>query len=325
MLALGGGYFGVQSYLTRNVATGAERSSPVARTTVAKVDPEPGRIVIHGTGDVNLDPSQVGILRESFGAPWTGVRDLFTSDDLTVVNLECAASKLGEPVEKEYNFRCSPEALPAMGQAGVDVANLGNNHAGDFGKEALLDARKNLIDAEIAPVGAGRDAAEANAPAVFERGGKKIAILGFAGVVPDPGWLAGPSSAGEADGYSIASMTAAVRAADAIADHVFVTIHWGAELDTEPRADDVGRAHALIDAGADGIFGHHAHRVQALDVYKGRPIAWGLGNFVWPPMSAASNSSAIAEFVIEPDGSVTGCLIPATIVRGAPQPSATSC
>ena len=66
-----------------------------------------------------------------------------------------------------------------------------------------------------------------------------------------------------ASGEDTAAMTAAVRAASERADLVFVTVHWGVELDTRPRPDDVARARALIDAGADGIFGHHAHRVPA--------------------------------------------------------------
>src|SRR3712207_1440580 len=108
-------------------------------------------------------------------------------------------------------------------------------------------------------------------------------------------------------------MVAAVRAADDAADLVFVAIHWGVELDTEPRAEDVARARAMIDAGADGIFGHHAHRLQPLGVYAERPVAWGLGNFVWPRNSEAGSRTAVAEFVVEPDGTVHGCLLPARI------------
>lgn len=70
----------------------------------------------------------------------------------------------------------------------------------------------------------------------------------------------------------------------------------------------------MIDAGADGIFGHHAHRLQPLAEYAGRPIAWGLGNLVWPDFSPAGSRTAVAQFVVEPDGSVTGCLLPAYIV-----------
>jgi poly-gamma-glutamate capsule biosynthesis protein CapA/YwtB (metallophosphatase superfamily) len=69
----------------------------------------------------------------------------------------------------------------------------------------------------------------------------------------------------------------------------------------------------MIDAGADGIFGHHSHRLQPLDTYEGKPVAWGLGNFVWPRLSPAGATSAIAQFVVEPDGSTTACLIPVII------------
>ncbi|MGH3588608.1 MAG: CapA family protein, partial [Pseudonocardia sp.] len=167
--------------------------------------------------------------------------------------------------------------------------------------------------AGIAPVGTGADHAAATAPALLDRGGWRIAVLGFSDVVLDPDWVADADSPGVASGYDTERMVAAVRAADAVADLVFVTIHWGMELDTEPRPDDVARAEAMIDAGADGIFGHHQHRLGPLGTYRGRPIAWGLGNFVWPRLSPDSARTAVARFVVEPDGSVRGCLLPAVI------------
>jgi poly-gamma-glutamate synthesis protein (capsule biosynthesis protein) len=145
-------------------------------------------------------------------------------------------------------------------------------------------------------------------------------LLGFGGVVPAADWLAGAARPGMASGDDTAAMTAAVRAAGEVSDLVFVTVHWGVELDTRPRAEDVARAHAMIDAGADGVFGHHAHRLQPLDSYRGRPIAWGLGNFVWPTLSDAGSRSAMAEFVVEPDGTVSGCLLPVWITSpGRPE------
>jgi len=223
-------------------------------------------------------------------------------------------------VPKEFNFRCDPAALPAAVEAGVDVANLANNHSGDYGPVALLDSVGRLRAAGIAPVGVGADAVTARAPAIVERKGWRIAVLGFGGVVPAADWLAGARRPGMASGDDTAAMTAAVRAASAQADLVFVTIHWGVELDTRPRPDDVARARALIDAGADGVFGHHAHRLQPLGVQGDRPIAWGLGNFVWPTLSEAGSRSAVAEFVVEPDGRVRGCLLPVRITSpGHPQ------
>lgn len=284
-------------------------TAPAPSTSTAR-----GRLVVHGTGDVNLDPSYVPALAaRGYGHAWSGLGGLFEGDDLTVVNLECPVSDRGAIVPKEFNFRCDPAALPAAQAAGVDVANLANNHSGDYGPAALLDSVDRLRGSGIAPVGVGADVAAANTPAIVERNGWRIAVLGFGGVVPAADWLAGPRRPGMASGDDITAMTAAVRAAAAQADLVFVTIHWGVELDSRPRADDVARAHALIDAGADGIFGHHAHRLQPLDVHGGRPIAWGLGNFVWPTLSDAGSRSAVAEFVVEPDGTVRGCLLPVRI------------
>lgn len=313
MGALTLGYFGVESLSEPGQVPGLVAQAAAAQPSETPTPSGPQRLVIHGTGDVNLDPRQLGLALSTFDAPWDGVRDLFGSDDLTIINLECAPSALGTAQDKQYTFRCD-EGHEQMDAAGVDVANLGNNHAGDFGSEALLDGRARLTDAGVAPVGAGRDAREANTPAVFDIKGWKIAVLGFGGVVPSAGWLAGENHPGVANGYDTESMVEAVRAADAHADLVLVSIHWGKELDTTPRAADIARAHALVDAGADAIFGHHAHRLQPLEFYRGRPIAYGLGNFVWP----SSGPTAIAEVVVLPDGTIEACLLPARIGVGRP-------
>ena len=308
----------VAAALAACAAPPAAGAAPVAGAAPAAGDPgAPARqrLVVHGTGDVSLDPGYLPVLREQgWGHAWSGLGGLFTSDDLTIVNLECPVSRRGTAVEKEFAFRCDPAALPAAHAAGVDVANFANNHVRDYGEQALLDSLAHAREAGIAPVGVGADLAAATAPAVVERGGWRIAVLGFGGVVPSAEWLATPRSPGLASGDDTALMVEAVRAADAVADLVFVTVHWGMELDTQPRADDVRRAEAMIDAGADGIFGHHQHRLGPLGWHRDRPIAWGLGNFVWPRLSAESARTAVAQFVVEPDGSVRGCLLPAVIV-----------
>lgn len=306
-------------------ATG--RAAPTPQPTISPApspspDPSPERpksprkrrLVIHGTGDVNLDPSYIpNLAANGYRYPWSGLGGLFKKDDLTVVNLECAASDMGGPVDKEFTFRCDPDALPFMRRAGVEVANLANNHSRDLGAEGLLDGRRNVIAAGMRAVGVGGNGKRANRPAILRLNGWKVAVLGFGGVIPSTEWLAAPGSPGMADGDDIRRMVRAVRAADRRADLVFVSIHWGVELDTEPRPDDIERAHALIDAGADGIFGHHSHRLQPLEHYRRRPIAWGLGNFVWPNFSEAGSVTAVAEFVVKPDGRVRGRLIPAYI------------
>ncbi len=273
------------------------------------------RLVINGTGDVNLDPTFVrSFPSHGYGYAWSGLDDIFNQDDLTVINLECSASNLGTPWPKPATFRCDPDALPSMAAAGVDVANLANNHAIDYGFTAMLDARRNLEAVGIAPVGAGANAAEAYAPVLVEKNGWTIAILGGGGVRPEGGsWFATEDQPGMTDGDSAAAMTKAIKAADKVADLVLVTIHWGKQDTTQPRPFEIGLAKAFIDAGADGIFGHHQHVLQPLGWYRGKPIAWGLGNFVWQAGSTLARTTAVGQFVFEPDGRIGACLIPVYI------------
>jgi poly-gamma-glutamate synthesis protein (capsule biosynthesis protein) len=274
-----------------------------------------GKLVIHGAGDVSLDPSFVPTFKANgYAWAWTGLNGLFKRDDLTVVNLECAVSNLGTPVPKTFNFRGDVAALPAMRAAGVEVANMANNHSYDFGPRALLDTRKNLGTNDIAAVGAGKDADQALAPAMFTIKGWRLAVLGFDKVVdPFPEAVAGPHHPGTAAGHDQGAMVGAVEAAAAQADLVIVDIHWGVELDTQPRADDVALGHQLVDAGADVVFGGHSHRLQPLEMYRGRPIFYSLANFVWPNFSSAGATTAVAEVTVTPAGKVTGRLIPAFI------------
>ncbi len=135
---------------------------PPATTTTPTAVPEKGYLVIQGTGDVATDPEYIPALAaEGWDHAWSGLNGLFLEDDLTVVNLECAPSDLGSPLDKAFVFRCPTESLPSMKDNGIEVGNLGNNHSGDFGKEALVDGRDQLIAAGIGPVGAGRNADEA--------------------------------------------------------------------------------------------------------------------------------------------------------------------
>lgn len=293
--------------------------SPTPSPTPVRPSPSPeparGTILIHGTGDVSLDPSYVPALRANgYGWAWSGLGGLFRRDDLTVINLECPPTTVAAPMDKTYVFRCDPEALPAARRAGVEVASLANNHAFDQGPEGLLDGLANLRRAGILPIGAGRDERSADAPRYVEVGGWEVGLVGVGEVIDPDIQVATGDRPGTAVGHDFARALRAIRRAEAEADLVVVVIHWGVELDTEPRAEQVVEAHRMIRAGADVIFGHHAHRLQPMEVYRGRPIFYGLGNFVWPRFSVAGATTAVAEVVVRPDGRIRGRLLPATIV-----------
>jgi poly-gamma-glutamate capsule biosynthesis protein CapA/YwtB (metallophosphatase superfamily) len=297
-------------------ARGPSPSAPV--TSPAPPSPTPparGRLVIHGTGDVNVDPNYIpNFQSQGYGYAWSGLGGLFERDDLTVINLECAISNEGSAVPKEFNFRCDPDAIPSMLAAGVEVANLGNNHGYDYGADAILDSRQNLEEGGIAPVGAGENQEEALEPATFDINGWRIAVVGFDQVVdPYPTAIATEDKPGTAAGHDVDLMVRTIKEVKADADLVIVVIHWGVELDTQPRAEQVEQAHRFIDAGADVIFGHHSHRLQPMSTYKGRPIFYSLGNFVWPNHSVAGATTAVAEVVVYSGGNISGRMIPAFI------------
>ncbi len=273
----------------------------------------PDRLVLNGTGDVNLGPySRLGSA-VPYDAAFAGLRGLFLEDDLTVINLECTPSLIGRRVPKPFNFRCPPARLRTATVAGVDVASLANNHAVDFGLAAMRDGIGNVRRAGMDPVGAGRNLARATAPVVRDIGEWRVAVLAFAGLVEFSWQRAGPRRAGVSPG-DLATMLDAIEAADRGADVVVVTIHWGIERTFAPTRGQVAQAHAMVDAGADVIFGHHPHRLQPLEIYRGRPIYYSLGNFVWPRQPGAAADTAVAQVVIEPDGRLRACLLAATIV-----------
>ena len=300
--------------VSANTPTSSITTTSEPRVSSTTTVPAKQTLVIQGTGDVNLDPEYIPALAmNGYDYAWEGLDGFFLEDDLTVINLECAPTDIVDPEPKEYVFRCPTGSLDSLRRAGVEVANIGNNHTGDQGKEGLVDGRANLIAAGVAPVGAGANLDEAGAPAVFEMKGWRVAVVGFGGIFPTPDWFATEDTPGMRNGDDISSMVEAVEAADAVADIVVVTIHWGVELDTEPRPDDVERAEAMIDAGADIIFGHHAHRLQPFETVKDAAVFWGLGNFVWPRQSMDGATTGVGRAVVGPDGTVDACLIPAFI------------
>lgn len=277
-------------------------------------DERRGTLLIHGTGDVSLDPGYIPAFRtQGYGWAWSGLGGLFRNDDLTVINLECPATDVGVREEKAFVFRCDPAALPVANRFGVEVANLANNHAYDHGPEGLLDSIRNVRAAGLAPVGAGANRNRAFRAAYFDLEGWKVAVVGIAEVLDPDYQAAGPDKPGTT-GHDLGRMLRAIREAAARADLVVVSIHWGLELDTQPRGYQVDEAHRMIDAGADVIFGHHAHRLQPMETYRGRPIFYGLGNFVWPHLSEEGSTTAVARVRVTPEGRFTARLLPAYIV-----------
>jgi hypothetical protein len=280
-----------------------------------------GSLVIHGTGDVSLDPSQIPAFRtHGYDWAWSGLGGLFGRDDLTMVNLECPVTDIVDPEPKAFTFRCDPQALPAARRAGVDVMSQANNHAYDQGPAGLVDSVDTIRGAGLTSVGAGADEAAALRAARFEINGWTVAVVGIDQVLDPLDQVAGPTKPGTAAGHDFRLALRAVRDAAASSDLVLVMIHWGVELEARPRAHQFRQAHRMVDAGADVVFGAHPHVLQPMETYRGRPIFYSLGNLVWPRISKEASVTAVAEVIVAPDGTIRARMLPVEIVsNGHPE------
>jgi poly-gamma-glutamate capsule biosynthesis protein CapA/YwtB (metallophosphatase superfamily) len=200
--------------------------------------------------------------------------------DLFVLNLECCISAGGHRWPDPYKpffFRAPPEAASLLAGLGVDCVSLANNHALDFGYDALLETLEHLREAGIASVGAGSNVAKARTAAVLDAAGTRLGVVAFADHPAD--FAAGPAGPGigyaDVRGEGIPPwVLESVRDLDA--EVTLVTPHWGPNMAPEPLSYVQEAAGALVDAGATLVAGHSAHVFQGV---AGR-VLYDLGDFL---------------------------------------------
>ncbi|MGZ4749071.1 MAG: CapA family protein, partial [Oryzihumus sp.] len=214
------------------------------------------------------------------------VRDLFgdallevvRGTDGVVLNLECCVSTRGRPWPgRVFHFRAPPRAVEALALLGVRCVTLANNHALDYGVEALLDTLDLVRAAGIAVAGAGADEAEARAPARVTVGGQPLTVVGLTDHPEE--YAAAADRPGVAWADLPAGVPGWVTEAVATGRHtgaVLVMPHWGPNMTREPPAHVRAAARALVAAGATVVAGHSAH------VFHGAvaPVLYDLGDFL---------------------------------------------
>ncbi|MEA4845934.1 MAG: CapA family protein [Clostridiaceae bacterium] len=234
-------------------------------------------------GDVLLDRS-VGRLIDKHGndSIWGDVKGILTSADISMVNLESPLSHRGcKEKDKQFIFRGKPQYVKALESAGIDIVSLANNHILDYGEIALSDTMKHLDDTGILYAGAGQNDDAAYTPVYIDKGTVRLAVLSASHVIPFAHWRAEKNKPGIASAYDPARLLSEVKTASEKADIVLVYLHWGKEMKTQPEQYQKNIARSLIDAGADLVVGSHPHIIQGLEFYKGRLIAYSLGNLVF--------------------------------------------
>lgn len=273
-------------------------------------------------GDIMLADTPGKVIKRGQD-PFAAFADIFRSADIRVGNLECVVATTGTPEEeKPYTFRAHPRSLKYV-KRHFDAVSLANNHSGDFGPQAFSEMLGLLKKEKIAYFGGGSNLSEAHAPLIIERKGLRIALLGYNEFFPRsfeadadrPGiaW-----SEDEQVRYDIAMARKEHRA-----DLVIPFMHWG--LEHEPRSSPRQRALArlMIDAGADAVVGGHPHVTQEFEQYKGKPIIYSLGNFVFDGFSDVQNNTGwLLRMEVDREGVQNWRIVTARINReGVPRPA----
>jgi poly-gamma-glutamate synthesis protein (capsule biosynthesis protein) len=249
-----------------------------------------GAVMLAFVGDVMLAETPGRVIR-SGRDPLAPFADRLAAADIRIGNLECVVSDKGraDPA-KPYSFRAHPRSIGIL-RRHFDAVSLANNHSGDYGPAAFADMLARLEGAGIAHFGGGRTLAAAHRPWIVEKRGIRIALLCYNEFFPR--WFeADFDRAGIAwseDEQVRLDIERARR--NERADIVIPLMHWGWEGETRASERQRRLARLMIDAGADAVIGGHPHVVQDIEIYRGRPVIYSLGNFVFDGFEAEETTT----------------------------------
>lgn len=244
-----------------------EITNLVINTKEAKSD-EPIQITVSSMGDCTLGTDENFNPSTSFNAYYNAqgpdyffknVRSILEEDDLSIINLEGTFTDSDQRQEKTFAFKADPEYVSILTGSSIEAANLANNHSRDYGEESYTDTVETLEQAGIASF--GYDQVD-----ILEINGVKVGLTGIYE-------LAEHLDKQEEVRTNIAALK------EAGAQVIIVNFHWGIEKEYLPNDTQKTLAHLAIDEGADLVIGHHPHVLQGIERYKGKYIAYSLGNF----------------------------------------------
>lgn len=260
----------------------APTPAPTA-TTQPTATPDTRPVTIAITGDIMLSRS-VGqrVLATSDSFPFSGTADWLKAFDLTVGNLECVVSTLGQPQPKQYTFEAPLAGFERLVAAGYDIVSVANNHSGDYGPDAFADMLNHLPQHGITPLGGGMNRAQAHTPVIRKVRSTTLGFLAYCEIEPI-NFAATESTPGHA-WLDPALMAADIRALRPQVDYLIVFAHWGIEYQLQESTEQDAMARVAIDAGADFVVGAHPHVIEPSSSYNGKPIVYSLGNFVFDEM-----------------------------------------
>lgn len=253
-------------------------------------------ISIAVTGDVMFGRKMPAVL-DSGESPFRFVENVTKTADILLVNFENPATTSTNPVKGDVPLKADPKYTYLLSGANdVVVASQANNHALDYGEYGLNESLKTLKDAGIYVIGAGNNVSEASKPVTIESGDRKVTVLNYmdsenfaeySGIM-DPATV-------NSSGYSGYDSELAQRQVQEARDNgssiIIAYLHYGNEYSRSPNDNQIKISHELIDDGADIVIGAHTHVTQGVEMYKGKPIFYNLGNFIFDQSNPATHSS----------------------------------
>jgi poly-gamma-glutamate synthesis protein (capsule biosynthesis protein) len=244
--------------------------------------PEENNTTLFFVGDIMLTRGVERSVLNNFGGDYSklfenvnGLRNA----DILLGNLEGDVSDIGNNVGSKYSFRMNPNILPTLKNAGFDIFSFANNHVGDWNISAFKDTIARLEKVGISKTGAGINKIDTITPTIIEKNGIKFGFLGFSDVGPN--WIEAKDNT---PGILLANdpnLDSIIREAKLKCDLLIVSFHWGEEYKTIHNTRQEKLAHMAIDNGADMVIGHHPHVMEDIEEYKGKPIVYSLGNFIF--------------------------------------------
>lgn len=240
-------------------------------TKDSSVEPELSEVTISSVGDCTIGwdekYSYSGSLAQVFknnGQDYSyffkNVVDIFNKDDITIANLETTFTNATKMAEKKFNFKSSPDYAKALTLGSIEGVNIANNHTRDYLEQGFEDTKEALRNENINFFGEGEKW-------ITEVNGNKFGFLGYKMFSYDKTFLS-----------NLKNDIAELKNQNCT---VIINFHWGIENSYSPNNSQKYVAHYAIDNGADLIIGHHPHVIQGIENYKGKIIAYSLGNFAF--------------------------------------------
>lgn len=241
---------------------------------------------------------------ERYAYPFEKISPLMREKDLVFANLE---NPLSDNKRVTGFFRSEPGYGHGMKKSGVSIVSIANNHIFDAGEIGFLDTMKHLDDSGIKHVGGGANLETARRGKALIIKDTKIHFLAYTQFCNSNF----TSAANNYPGIMPLDIDLAledIEKARLESNFVFVSIHWGYENQPNVHPKQVEIAHDFIDAGADCIIGHHSHVPHGIEIYRGRPILYSLGNFIFGYYKSIWGENLLAEIVIQ-DKKISGVLV----------------